>query len=220
VLADTNSGITSNSCFVRAMQGVNVDGPSGIRCALPVHLREPGPGCRRRTAVADRALNAAMRRVILRDRHVAASFAILAALVLASCGGSSGGSNGAQPVRNGNFAPGAFIDLPKPGGQQSFGPPTDQNGTWVQSFEITGLDSSETMQFYVTALGSDWTKISGPTRLGHCSAPGGNPGNGCTYRAVWSNSPEQLEIVAGPDGTNKGGVGDGTELSLLLTGGG
>jgi hypothetical protein len=153
---------------------------------------------------------------VIRRRFAVASFATLAVLVLASCGGSAG--SGAQPESNG-FGPGAFADLPKPGGQQSFGPPTEDHGTWVQSFEIDGLGPSETMQFYATALGSDWTKTSGPTTLGHCRAASSDQGNGCTYREVWSNSPTQLEIVAGPAGANENQIDGGTELSLLLTGG-
>jgi hypothetical protein len=155
-------------------------------------------------------------------RCVGVGLALVAALAFAACGGATattsggGAAIGAQPVRNGSLAPGSFVDLPKPAGARSFGAPTLSHGTWTQSFGVDGLSPAQTMQFYVTALEGSWGESPPLSPLGRCDPSGGASGSGCTYRAVWIRGSEKLTIIAGPAGL---GVSNGTELSLLLTGG-
>jgi hypothetical protein len=145
---------------------------------------------------------------------------LVVVLVLAACGGSSPPSTGttqaAQPDQDGGFESSAFANIPTPGGAQAFGPPTEQGDAFVQSFETVGLGSSETMQFYEDTLDNTWTEVSPPQVLGHCEVLDVTE-DGCTYRAVWSTSTLNLQVTAGPDGTDADG-NDGAQLDLVLTG--
>jgi hypothetical protein len=144
---------------------------------------------------------------------------VVAALALAACedATTAGGVGvGADPLRNGAFAPGIFVDLPKPAESKPFGAPALKHGTWVQSFEVDGLSPSETVQYYESALKPEWEESTPLLPLGSCFPPGGSAESQCTYREIWIQGTERLEIVAGPAGIDP--VGDGTELSLLLEG--
>jgi hypothetical protein len=123
---------------------------------------------------------------------------------------------GAEPLGNGTFAPGLFVNLPKPAESKSFGAPALKHGTWVQSFAVDGLSPLETMQYYESALKPDWDESTPSLALGSCFPSGGNADSHCTYREIWIQGTQRLEVVAGPAGTTA--VGDGTELSLLLEG--
>jgi hypothetical protein len=161
-------------------------------------------------------------RGVRRRAYIGAGLALVAAVALVACAGdappSAGGNEllGAQPVRNGRFAPGAFVDLPKPDGARPYGAPTLADGTWTQSFEVDGLSPAQTMQFFLTVLETrGWGESPPLSPLGACDPAGGAVGSDCTYRAVWIRGGETLRVVAGPAGL---GVSNGTELSLLLSG--
>ena len=170
-------------------------------------------------ALGDDTKGSGMKRATRRRARVGAGLTLVAALALTACGAdttTSGGVGvGAQPLGNGTFAPGVFVDLPKPGGSRPYGGPTLRHGTWVQSFEVDGLSPMETMQFFQSALRRRWEADPPPLPLGGCFPPGGASGTQCTYRGTWIRGTERLEIVAGPAGL---GLGNTTELSLLLEG--
>jgi hypothetical protein len=162
-----------------------------------------------------------------RRAYVALGLALVAAVALVACAGTTSTTisttvegnpaAGAQPVRNGIFAPGTFVDLPKPDGARPYGAPTLKHGTWTQSFEVDGLGPAQTMQFFLPVLEDrGWGESPPLPSLGVCEPAGGAPGSGCTYRSVWIRGGETLRIIASPAGL---GVSNGTELSLLLQGG-
>jgi hypothetical protein len=147
--------------------------------------------------------------------HARVALAMAAVLSLAACGGHSTRTSGSEPAQNGAFVSDAFSNLPKPGGSMPFEPATETDGVWAQSFEIHSLGAAETIEFYKTALAEGWTQLSRRSSGGHCSLTDGAVGDGCTYRSVWTNHAQRLEISTGPDGADSSG-GGGTELSLLL----
>jgi hypothetical protein len=152
---------------------------------------------------------------------LAMGLALLATLGLAACGQDTADSagvdaaTGAQPARDGSLVPGEFVDLPEPDGARPYGPPTQKDGTWTQSFEVDGLSPAQTMQFYVTTLEGSWGEARPLPQLGSCDPPGGASGSTCVYSAVWIRGDETLKVVAGPAGLD---VSNGTETSLLLRG--
>jgi hypothetical protein len=158
---------------------------------------------------------------VLRRAYLGVVLVLLAALFLAACGGADTSSSsaevevGAQPIRNGRLAPGALVDLPKPAGARSFAGPSLKHGAWTQNFEVDGLSSAQTMQFFVGALAGTWEERPPLSPEGNCDPSGGASGSDCTLRAAWVQGTETLTITAGPAGLD---VSNGTELNLLLTG--
>ena len=107
--------------------------------------------------------------------------------------------SGAEPERS-TFVDSSFVGLPKPAGAQSFGAATFEGGTWVQSYEVDGLDPLQTVAFYENRLDTDWVESPPLRRLGQCLAHGDTPETQCTYRGLWVSGDERLEVVAGPAG--------------------
>ena len=168
-----------------------------------------------------------MHRALERIPRVGVLLAAVVMLALGAGGGSSTGSgssdaaaSSAQPALSGDFVPNALADLPTPGGAELLGPATVQGDAWTESFEVVGLGSAETMQFYASSLTSPWTQTTPIAALGNCNSPALS-GTGCTYRVVWNRSALQLEVTAGPDVqvvSDGGDSGNATQLNLVLTG--
>jgi hypothetical protein len=156
-----------------------------------------------------------------RREYAAVVLALVAAVAVGACAGDTASSSrgdaavGAQPAQNGTFAPDTFVGLPKPDGARPYAAPTQEHGTWTQSFEVDGLSPAQTMQFFLTALEGNWGESPPLSPTGPCDPAGGGSGSACTYRAVWIRGTERLRITAGPAGL---GVSNGTELNLLLRG--
>ena len=151
---------------------------------------------------------------------------LVTAVLLTACGGGGGRSgapsspaqgSGAEPERS-TFVDSSFVGLPKPAGAQSFGAATFEGGTWVQSYEVDGLDPLQTVAFYENRLDTDWVESPPLRRLGQCLAHGDTPETQCTYRGLWVSGDERLEVVAGPAGPGGTDGHASTELSLLLEG--
>jgi hypothetical protein len=138
--------------------------------------------------------------------------ASLALIFLAACGGTGVRTSGSEPAQEGAFVPGAFTNLPKPPGAVAYEPAANSDGVWTQSFHLLALGPAETMQFYAASLGTGWAQLSGPSRTGTCFPSG--LGDGCTYRSVWIDNGQRLEISSGPDGP--GSSDPETEFSLTL----
>jgi hypothetical protein len=170
-----------------------------------------------------------------RGRRAGAGLALFAIVAFAACGGGgqsgtygasagaangAGSATGAQPSRNGTFAPGILVDIPKPGGAQPLSGPIQQGSTTTQTFRVDGLSPSALIVFYESALTSGWTVSSPAAPLGRCVVNNDVPAVGCTYRGSWTSGPQTLLITTSSDTSTVGNSINESQLTLEVSGAG
>jgi hypothetical protein len=124
------------------------------------------------------------------------------AVVPAGCGDTQP-PPGANPVPPAGFAPGDFVNVPKPGSAVPVDAPDESATTVTQSFMVTGLGPRDVIDFYARELPpAGWI----PRRVERAGRS--------TLRGSWARGDELLEVAANAaDGVESAGP---TQLDLVL----
>jgi hypothetical protein len=109
----------------------------------------------------------------------------------------------ASPVAPAGFAPGDFVNLPKPGSAKPLDAPAETETTVTQSFDVSGLGPRGVMEFYARELPPDgWI----PRRVDDFGRT--------TLRGSWARGDQLLEVAAfAADGVESTGP---SQLDLVL----
>ena len=136
---------------------------------------------------------------------------VLAAALLAACGGDDAGGvgseTGAQPqTQDARFVSGEFTGLPLPSGAQTFGSLTSDDGVTTQTYEVSGSTPERVLEFYDRELTADgWTAVQAPTKAGTT-----------VYQGRWTDEAGRvLEVSSSPISVDDPDSGT-TQFSLVL----
>jgi hypothetical protein len=109
----------------------------------------------------------------------------------------------ANPVSPAGFAPGDFVNLPKPGSAQPLDAPSESEASITQSFMVTGLGPRGVIEFYARELPSDGWILRRVENSGRT-----------TLRGRWKRGDQLLEVAAfATDGVEGAGP---SQLDLVL----